>query len=173
RKREDAEREIADAISIASQKKQAAIDAAALDKTTAAPQEAAAPEAPAKERKPVLRERPKYITTSYQRNLRMRGEAPSAEKKQPEHAISGAESEAQDSPADIAAPQEAAATVQPAHAETSDYDSMSPMAIKLHLAFAYVDIGDKEGALLLLEEVIQGGNAEQIEQAKSLLATVS
>jgi pilus assembly protein FimV len=46
---------------------------------------------------------------------------------------------------------------------------MSPMAIKLHLASAYQDIGDKEGASLLLEEVIQDGTSEQSQQAKSML----
>ncbi|RJG05150.1 hypothetical protein D3870_03170 [Noviherbaspirillum cavernae] len=52
-------------------------------------------------------------------------------------------------------------------------DDMSPMAIKLHLAVAYQDIGDKEGACLLLEEVIQGGTEEQTEQAKSMLAALA
>jgi len=44
------------------------------------------------------------------------------------------------------------------------------MATKLDLAVAYKEIGDKEGARELLEEVLKGGSAEQIEAAKSLLA---
>ena len=51
-------------------------------------------------------------------------------------------------------------------------DDMSPMAIKLHLAVAYTDIGDKEGACLLLEEVIQDGTHDQSEQAQQLLETL-
>jgi pilus assembly protein FimV len=43
------------------------------------------------------------------------------------------------------------------------------MATKLDLAIAYQEIGDKEGARELLDEVLKGGNAEQSEKAKSLL----
>jgi pilus assembly protein FimV len=46
---------------------------------------------------------------------------------------------------------------------------MSPMAVKLNLAIAYQDIGDTEGANLLLEEITKEGTPEQIEQAVSLL----
>jgi FimV-like protein len=46
---------------------------------------------------------------------------------------------------------------------------MSPMAVKLNLAIAYQDIGDTEGANLLLEEITKEGTPEQIEQAISLL----
>jgi FimV-like protein len=52
-------------------------------------------------------------------------------------------------------------------------EDMSPMSIKLHLALAYQDIGDKEGSVLLLEEVIQGGNEEQRTEARQLIATLS
>lgn len=48
-------------------------------------------------------------------------------------------------------------------------DDMSPMSIKLHLAIAYQDIGDNEGACLLLEEVIKDGTREQSEQAQKML----
>jgi pilus assembly protein FimV len=44
------------------------------------------------------------------------------------------------------------------------------MATKLDLAVAYKEIGDKEGARELLEEVLKGGSAEQVDAAKSLLA---
>lgn len=174
RKREDAEQAIAEAISTASQRAQAVIDTAARAKIAAPSKEPAAAEASAPERKPQLRERPKYITTSYQRNLRTRADA--GEQKQPDaaSAFSAANYQAaQDASVGIADTGETATETQTAQAETkSEYDSMSPMAIKLHLAIAYVDIGDKEGAQLLLEEVIHGGNAEQVEQAKSLLATL-
>jgi pilus assembly protein FimV len=44
------------------------------------------------------------------------------------------------------------------------------MATKLDLASAYQEIGDREGARELLEEVIKGGDSEQSEKAKVLLA---
>lgn len=43
------------------------------------------------------------------------------------------------------------------------------MATKLDLAVAYQEIGDKEGARELLDEVVKGGTTEQSEKAKSLL----
>jgi pilus assembly protein FimV len=43
------------------------------------------------------------------------------------------------------------------------------MATKLDLAVAYQEIGDKEGARELLDEVLKGGTPEQSERAKSLL----
>ncbi|KIF82260.1 FimV/HubP family polar landmark protein [Noviherbaspirillum autotrophicum] len=43
------------------------------------------------------------------------------------------------------------------------------MATKLDLAIAYREIGDKEGARELLDEVMKGGSPEQSEKAKSLL----
>lgn len=51
-------------------------------------------------------------------------------------------------------------------------DASSPnaeMATKLDLAIAYQEIGDKEGARELLDEVLKGGTSEQSEKAKSLL----
>jgi len=44
------------------------------------------------------------------------------------------------------------------------------MATKLDLAVAYKEIGDKEGARELLEEVLKGGSADQVDAAKTLLA---
>ena len=44
------------------------------------------------------------------------------------------------------------------------------MASKLDLASAYVEIGDKEGARELREEVINGGDAAQQQRARELLA---
>jgi pilus assembly protein FimV len=47
--------------------------------------------------------------------------------------------------------------------------SDAEMATKLDLAIAYQEIGDKEGARELLDEVLKGGNAEQSEKARNLL----
>jgi pilus assembly protein FimV len=47
--------------------------------------------------------------------------------------------------------------------------SDAEMATKLDLAIAYQEIGDKEGARELLDEVLKGGTPEQSEKAKSLL----
>lgn len=44
------------------------------------------------------------------------------------------------------------------------------VATKLDLAGAYVEIGDADGAKELLNEVIQRGDAEQVQKAKGLLA---
>jgi pilus assembly protein FimV len=52
-------------------------------------------------------------------------------------------------------------------ADSSSNDA--EMATKLDLAIAYQEIGDKEGARELLDEVLKGGNAEQSEKARSLL----
>lgn len=47
--------------------------------------------------------------------------------------------------------------------------SDAEMSTKLDLAIAYREIGDKEGARELLDEVLKGGSPEQSEKAKSLL----
>ena len=53
---------------------------------------------------------------------------------------------------------------------TDDPDASSAeMATKLDLAIAYQEIGDKEGARELLDEVLKGGSPEQSERAKALL----
>ncbi|QJQ07601.1 hypothetical protein EJG51_005295 [Undibacterium piscinae] len=44
------------------------------------------------------------------------------------------------------------------------------MATKLDLAVAYQEIGDKEGARELLDEVVKGGTQDQIEKAQTMLA---
>ncbi len=64
--------------------------------------------------------------------------------------------------AEPAAPAEPAA-LSAAHME---------METKLDLAIAYQEIGDKEGARELLEEVIRGGNPEQAARANSMRATL-
>ncbi len=47
------------------------------------------------------------------------------------------------------------------------------MATKLDLASAYEEIGDKEGARELLDEVVKGGDAEQQQKARSMLAKIA
>lgn len=44
------------------------------------------------------------------------------------------------------------------------------METKLDLAIAYQEIGDKEGARELLEEVIKGGNSDQVSKANAMRA---
>ncbi|MQQ99383.1 pilus assembly protein FimV [Glaciimonas sp. GS1] len=55
---------------------------------------------------------------------------------------------------------------------TSDHHNPE-MATKLDLAVAYQEIGDTDGARELLEEVVKGGNAEQLESAKALLSKLA
>lgn len=47
------------------------------------------------------------------------------------------------------------------------------MDTKLDLAVAYQEIGDKEGARELIDEVIKGGTPEQIEKAKAMRAKLA
>ena len=54
-----------------------------------------------------------------------------------------------------------------AHAATSDSAS-AEMATKLDLAVAYQEIGDKDGARELLDEVLQGGTPEQVDRARAM-----
>ena len=69
-----------------------------------------------------------------------------------------------------AAASAAPAPVAAAVAEVASSATGNPeMATKLDLAVAYKEIGDKEGARELLEEVLKGGSAEQVDAAKSLL----
>ena len=53
--------------------------------------------------------------------------------------------------------------------EVTDDTGHAEMVTKLDLAAAYEEIGDKEGARELLEEVVAGGTPEQITRAKALL----
>jgi len=59
-----------------------------------------------------------------------------------------------------------------AEPEPLDGAPLSPeymeMETKLDLAIAYQEIGDKEGARELLDEVIKGGNSEQVSRASSM-----
>ena len=49
----------------------------------------------------------------------------------------------------------------------------SEMSTKLDLAAAYQEIGDKEGARELLDEVIRGGSDSQVERAREMLSKLS
>lgn len=53
--------------------------------------------------------------------------------------------------------------------DMQEYSNSAEMATKLDLAVAYQEIGDKEGARELLDEVVKGGSPEQSEKAKSIL----
>jgi len=59
----------------------------------------------------------------------------------------------------------------------ADIDDISPynaeMATKLDLAVAYQEIGDKEGARELLDEVIKGGSKEQVDKANQMLEALA
>lgn len=63
--------------------------------------------------------------------------------------------------------------LEPAAAEAEVPAHNAEMATKLDLAVAYHEIGDKEGARELLDEVLKGGTAEQIERAKSMMAQMA
>jgi pilus assembly protein FimV len=142
--------------------------------------------------KPPIRERPKYITTSYERAIALRQ---SVKNRADDTATANADPERATTSATAQASALQTATTKAAndltHDETgavsltatpgasewlnaSDHpDDLSPIAIKLHLAIAYQDIGDNEGACLLLDEVIHDGNEEQSQQAKLMLAKLA
>ena len=46
-------------------------------------------------------------------------------------------------------------------------------ATKLDLAAAYEEIGDKEGARELLQEVVKGGDSDQQQKARTMLSKIS
>lgn len=77
---------------------------------------------------------------------------------------------------DLDLPPSEPATAQPLPLDPGALDAapgqMSPehmeMETKLDLAIAYQEIGDKEGARELLDEVIKGGNSEQVSKASAM-----
>ena len=85
-------------------------------------------------------------------------------------------------PSDVVTAPHTSAVVSsnPAHVEHEASDTLvledesisnaPEMATKLDLAMAYEEIGDKEGARELLDEVIKGGSADQIMKAKQMLS---
>ena len=56
---------------------------------------------------------------------------------------------------------------------TGDSAKWQEMATKLDLASAYQDIGDKDGARELLDEVIRGGDNAQQQKAKVMLSKIN
>ena len=64
-----------------------------------------------------------------------------------------------------------------ADAASHDDRSVEPysaeMSTKLDLAQAYREIGDREGARELLDEVVKSGSQQQAEKAKSMLAELA
>ena len=67
-------------------------------------------------------------------------------------------------------------SLEPAGVDDLSFDDMpagEEVATKLDLAKAYMEMGDKEGAREILEEVMQEGDSQQKDDAKKLLAAVS
>lgn len=52
-------------------------------------------------------------------------------------------------------------------------DDSDDMTTKLDMARAYIEMGDNQGAIEMLDEVIQGGTAEQQSEAAELKGTIS
>jgi len=75
----------------------------------------------------------------------------------------------EDGGAAVAAPAASVAPVAPAELTAQQME----METKLDLAIAYQEIGDKEGARELLEEVIRGGNPEQASRANAMRAALA
>ena len=68
----------------------------------------------------------------------------------------------------------AAATVNPAERAPAELSAAQmEMETKLDLAIAYQEIGDKEGARELLDEVIKGGNVEQSSRASAMRSSLT
>ena len=56
---------------------------------------------------------------------------------------------------------------------SADAARWQEMATKLDLAAAYEEIGDKEGARELLQEVVKGGDSDQQQKARTMLSKIS
>ncbi|MDR6583751.1 fimbrial protein FimV [Herbaspirillum sp. BH-1] len=74
---------------------------------------------------------------------------------------------------DLSLPEEDAAPTSTNLLEEDEESAFeAEMTTKLDLAAAYEEIGDKEGARELLEEVMRGGNDAQIARAKQMMAAL-
>jgi len=73
---------------------------------------------------------------------------------------------------DLSLPDESSAPPSATNLLEEDEESAfeAEMTTKLDLAAAYEEIGDKEGARELLEEVMRGGNDAQVARAKQMMA---
>ena len=89
--------------------------------------------------------------------------SPAADQPAPDFDLSGISLDLDPHNADSAAMQDVPTLGEHAYSNTAE------MATKLDLASAYQEIGDREGARELLEEVIKGGDDEQSEKARGLL----
>jgi pilus assembly protein FimV len=65
-----------------------------------------------------------------------------------------------------------ATNIEPPPAAAVASDVWQAMATKLDLALAYNDIGDREGARELLEEVVRNGDAAQADRARLLISSM-
>ena len=52
-------------------------------------------------------------------------------------------------------------------------DEIDDVSTKIDLARAYVEMGDKEGAKGILEEVLEEGSEAQKQEAQTLIAEIS
>jgi pilus assembly protein FimV len=76
-----------------------------------------------------------------------------------------------------AAPGSAAGSLDRANDDANGEDMViaedaDQMATKLDLARAYLDMGDSDGARVILEEVLSAGNGEQQQEARELLSRI-
>ncbi|WP_229418754.1 FimV/HubP family polar landmark protein [Pseudoduganella flava] len=106
-------------------------------------------------------------------------EPPAAAPPPPEFDLSGIDLDLDETTASQAA------AAEPAAAETAATSAATPAApaaltpqqmemdTKLDLAIAYQEIGDKEGARELLDEVIRGGSDDQVARANQMLALLA
>jgi pilus assembly protein FimV len=78
-----------------------------------------------------------------------------------------------DLPGDHAQALPQAGTVTAAAAPAEMSAAHMEMETKLDLAIAYQEIGDKEGARELLDEVIKGGSSEQVSKANAMRAQLA
>src|SRR5690606_20934840 len=61
----------------------------------------------------------------------------------------------------------------PRSGDAEEQSAEDEMATKLDLAKAYVELGDKESAKSILDEVIAGGTDRQREKARELISQIS
>ncbi|MET0321802.1 MAG: FimV/HubP family polar landmark protein [Duganella sp.] len=90
---------------------------------------------------------------------------PPADQSAPEFDLSGID-------LDLSSQAEPVEATDTARAEPMSALQME-MDTKLDLAIAYQEIGDKEGARELLDEVLRGGSDEQVSKANAMLAQLS
>lgn len=68
---------------------------------------------------------------------------------------------------------DAGSPVQSSDDQALHSESWHEMTTKLDLAKAYLEIGDKEGAQELLQEVVESGESDQITRARSMLTQIN